>query len=615
MHFSDPVAMIRELARQKKDAKFFLLLSSFGFFVLLPLFLILPVALNPIQKGGNFVKTSAQVATTTNLYVSPTGDDVNDGLTAATPFKTIQKAIDTAQAGTTINLAAGRYYENVITKANGAVETPIIVTGPREAILSGPAAGGRIFEINHDYIRLNGFTIDGLWQGTGTSTADYNDKLIFVQGKQPQRGPTGLKITGMLLKNAGGECVRLRYFVTNSEIGNNTIQTCGVYDFKFAGGGKNGEAIYLGTSNNQWADGKNPTADPDVTRDNIVHHNKINTQGNECVDIKEGSTANIVEHNDCTGQKDRESAGFDSRADGNVFRNNKSYSNLGAGVRIGGALVGNKQYGLNNDIYANQIYSNQSGGIKFMTTPQGKVCGNTMYNNTGGNSVGSYGSQFSSKVTASCPAPTPTRTPTPTPRLTSTPTPTPTRTPTPTPGPTAIPTATPTPGPTNTPAPTTVPTATMTPGAQIQRIVNGGFESGTSPWLFGTSAPASGSWARSTAFKVDGTYSAKIVVGATSSNPAHVQFGQNFGTITAGKTYTLTYWAGASKVRTFRHEVKLGVSPYTIYHGQNVSLNGTWQKYTSTFVAPVSTSNVFLIFQAAQATGDVYIDAVSLTQD
>ena len=62
----------------------------------------------------------------------------------------------------------------------------------------------------------------------------------------------------------------------------------------------------------------------------------FDTQGNECVDIKEGATANVVEHNDCTGQKDPESAGFDSRGSGNVFRFNASYANLGAGVRLGG---------------------------------------------------------------------------------------------------------------------------------------------------------------------------------------------------------------------------------------------------------------------------------------
>jgi hypothetical protein len=95
------------------------------------------------------------------------------------------------------------------------------------------------------------------------------------------------------------------------------------------------------------------------------------------------------------------------------------------------------------------------------------------------------------------PTPAPTHTPTPGPTSTPTATPTPTRTPTPgptatptptrtpTPGPTATPTPTrtPTPGPTNTPTPTPSPTPSPTPGTGSNLIVNGGFESGSSPWV------------------------------------------------------------------------------------------------------------------------------------
>lgn len=70
-------------------------------------------------------------------------------------------------------------------------------------------------------------------------------------------------------------------------------------------------------------------------------------------------------------------------------------------------------------------------------------------------------------------------TPTPTPTATKTPTPTPTATPgsTPTPTSTPIPTSTP------TPAPTSTPTPTPTPGTGTNLIVNGGFESGSGPWV------------------------------------------------------------------------------------------------------------------------------------
>ena len=74
--------------------------------------------------------------------------------------------------------------------------------------------------------------------------------------------------------------------------------------------------------------------------------------------------------------------------------------------------------------------------------------------------------------------------PTPTPTVTKTPTPTPTKTPTPTPTPTpsSSSTPTPTPTPTATKTPTPTPTATST-SSTTQLVSNGGYESGTSPWL------------------------------------------------------------------------------------------------------------------------------------
>ncbi|HVF69797.1 MAG TPA: right-handed parallel beta-helix repeat-containing protein [Xanthomonadales bacterium] len=401
------------------------------------LFLAIPLSIYISQQRSQ-LKSRAQVSG--GLYVSPSGSDTNSGTSTGAPFKTIQKALDVVQPGTTINLAAGTYLQDAITKRDASSSAPIIITGPAGAIVKG-AGASRIFEINHDYYNLSGFTIDGLHGSSGSITG-YRDKLIYVMSKVARNGVTGLKITNMAIKNAGGECIRLRYFAAGNEIANNNITTCGVKDFKFSNGGKNGEGIYIGTAPEQWGTNGAPTSDPDVSRDNLIHDNTFDTQGNECVDIKEASTANIIERNTCTGQKDPESGGFDSRGNGNVFRDNTTYGNLGAGIRLGGDTASD---GINNDIYGNTIRDNQKGGIKFSRSPQGKICGNTMSNNTGGNSVGTYASQFN--PTAACPgggtpSPSPTRIPTSTP--TPTPTPTPTRPPIPTH--TITPTSTPVPG-------------------------------------------------------------------------------------------------------------------------------------------------------------------------
>lgn len=361
-------------------------------------------------------RSSHAAAANVQYYVGPTGSDANGGTSASAPFKTIQKAVDLAQPGDVVNLAAGVYLQDIVSRRSGSADAPITIAGPADAVLKG-GGKARIVEINHDNITLNGFTIDGLW-GAPDSADGYRDKLLYALGKAPLDGVSGLKALNMTFRNAGGECVRLRYFAQHNEIASSTFQGCGVHDFKFGAGGKNGEGVYIGTAPEQLGDGKNPTADPDQSSGNWIHDNTFNTQGNECVDIKEASAANLVEHNRCTGQSDPNSGGFDARGNGNIFRYNESYGNAGAGVRLGGDTA---TAGIDNEVYANNLHDNRAGGIAFQKAPQRTICGNAMSGNTGGDAVGSYGSQFN--PTAACSA-TPPSTPTPAPPA-DTPAPTP----------------------------------------------------------------------------------------------------------------------------------------------------------------------------------------------
>lgn len=333
----------------------------------------------------------------TDYFVSPAGSDTQTGLAIDKPLATIQRAIDNAGPGDTIHLAHGTYRQDLISKRAGTASQPILIEGGQPAIIRG-AGKGRIIQINHSYIHLKGFTVDGL-HGDARSKSGYRDKLIFIQSPQANIPIKGISLSGLHLRNAGGECLRLRYLVQYSEIANNAFSNCGIHDFVFNDGGKNGEAVYIGTAPEQLNDGKNPNNAVDASNNNRVHHNYMDTRGNECVDIKEGSSGNIVEHNVCTGQRDAESAGLDARGNGNTFRYNESYGNLGAGVRLGGDTGTD---GIYNHVYGNVIYENQGGGIKVQRTPQGALCGNTMRDNNGGDSVGTYGSKY--RPTAPCPA-------------------------------------------------------------------------------------------------------------------------------------------------------------------------------------------------------------------
>lgn len=332
----------------------------------------------------------AEAAVAADFYVdSQSGSDANNGGTAATAFRTIQYAVDTAMPGDTINLLPGIYRQDLVSVRDGSKDLPIKITGPKSAVVKG-AGNGRIVQIRHDYLTLDGFTIDGMYGGSGSRNG-YRDILVYVLGQNIRSGVTGLKVTKMVLRNAGGECVRLRYFAQNNELSYTRIENCGVYDFKFNAGGKNGEGIYIGTAPEQLNDGKNPSNDPDQSSHNWIHDNFINTQGNECVDIKEGATGNIIENNVCTGQKDPNSGGMGSRGSGNIFRYNEIYASTGAGIRLGGD---ESDQGIQNSIYGNLIYLNHNGGIKYQRDDQAVNCGNIMYGNNTGNSVGDYGLNY-----------------------------------------------------------------------------------------------------------------------------------------------------------------------------------------------------------------------------
>ena len=344
-------------------------------------------------------------------YVTPTGAGDKNGTSLGQAFDSLQDALDVAQPGDTIHLGPGDYYEAVETKTHGASGNPITITGPNDAVLRGTDDQGRVFQVFHDHYVLDGFTING-YDGVGDAMDDYRDKLLYVHGQtepyggEVRRGPQGLEVRNMAFLNAGGECIRLRYFVRYAAIHHNSIRNCGMYDFVFDDGGKNGEGIYIGTSSNQWDDGKNPTADPDGSSYNYIHHNIIDTQGNECVEVKEGGTRNIVEHNDCTGGKDENAAGLVSRGDGNTFRYNTTHGHAGGGIRFGGHTVAGHDYGVANDAYGNVIYDNALGGIKFEGTPQGTICGNIFTGPQGQTQArpafGSYGDEYTDQVATPC---------------------------------------------------------------------------------------------------------------------------------------------------------------------------------------------------------------------
>ncbi|HEX5867268.1 MAG TPA: DUF1565 domain-containing protein [Beijerinckiaceae bacterium] len=335
------------------------------------------------------------------FHISPAGSDDAAG-SAAAPWRSIQRGLAAAEPGDVVALAPGRYLQDVRSVRAGNPGQPIVMRGPREAVVSG-AGAPRMVEINHGHIELRGFTLDG-HHAAEQRPDSYRDKLLYVIGTRPRDGVEGLKVIGMAFRNGGGECIRLRYFAQNNEIAHSTFEGCGVHDFQFRKSGKNGEAIYIGTAPEQLGDRGAPDASPDQSNGNWIHHNTFDTRGNECVDIKEASSKNVVEHNRCTGQLDKNSGGLGSRGSGNVFRYNLVYGNRGAGIRVGGD---GERDGIDNDIYGNTFRDNAMGPIRAQRGPQGKVCENVAERNGEAPESGRFTRELVPAIACSDPLATP----------------------------------------------------------------------------------------------------------------------------------------------------------------------------------------------------------------
>jgi hypothetical protein len=333
------------------------------------------------------------------LHVSPSGRDSNDG-SAAAPLATIQAALEKATPGTVVNLAPGVYHEQPVTVRDGAPGAPITIKGPEtgtdrsgryHAVLYGT---GRIFNIDHSHITLDGFTIDGQEQlATVPYPADLrtidtfkqsvqdrveDGRLIYIGSDEKSRDLTGITITNMFLNGAGGECVRLRNNAHGNTITDSVIQYCGMYgkgDDEDRAEYHNGEGVYIGTSPKS---DDQPMHDNDTSSKNVVSRNVIRTFGSECFNIKENAHDNVFEDNACSANAESsefEGSNVELRGYLNVVRNNQISDSAGYTIKI--QSDGKKYDKGGNVVENNRLSDSAADAFKIKSdVPQGRMCGN-----------------------------------------------------------------------------------------------------------------------------------------------------------------------------------------------------------------------------------------------
>jgi len=301
------------------------------------------------------------------IFVSPKGSDKNSGLSSKKPLRHISKALELAQPGDTVVLLPGHYREKVKTVRDGTPDRPITIIGSPGAVIYGnDKPGGKVVEVKNSFIQLLHLKVNGHFLNCEGREC-YHDKLIYVHGS-PENPLEGIRILSVELKNALGECLRLKY-LKNSEVGWSSISHCGLRDYRFNRGKQNGEGIYVGTAPEQ-SRGK-----PDRTTRIYIHHNTIATYGAECIDVKENSTGVIIENNLCIKTLQKTSGGISVRGNENLIERNIVADNAGSGIRLGGDT---EEFGIYNQVVENYLDNNRKYGLKIMRNPQKKVCGNVI---------------------------------------------------------------------------------------------------------------------------------------------------------------------------------------------------------------------------------------------
>jgi hypothetical protein len=104
-----------------------------------------------------------------------------------------------------------------------------------------------------------------------------------------------ITLYGLKVQKIGDEAVHFRNNTKNSALVKSTMQQTGLYQPDF------GEGIYLGSAKSKWCPDPTACGEPDRSDCNYVYANQVGTTTAESVDIKEGTTNNMLSENEFEG--------------------------------------------------------------------------------------------------------------------------------------------------------------------------------------------------------------------------------------------------------------------------------------------------------------------------
>lgn len=187
-------------------------------------------------------------------------------------------ALERAAAGDVIRIKTGVYSGKFKIARSGTSSQPIHIIGEDNAILdAGSLSSGYGLEITGSNLIISGIHVRNAKKG------------IVLDGVQNSI------MDNIKVYNTGEEGIHYRTHSSNNTLKNSEIYDIGLKNASY------GEGVYIGSAESNWC--TYTDCEIDRSNNNLILNNKIYRTTAEPMDIKEGTTGNIIQGNTMDGSK------------------------------------------------------------------------------------------------------------------------------------------------------------------------------------------------------------------------------------------------------------------------------------------------------------------------